>query len=125
MEKQKQERERQLQWKAEMEREQKKKQQELAEKIQAEVVNNNKKLGTNGGRTGKEGGSGNGVLKKTDDPKKRLEDLLIGAVNKMKGPTPLTTSALPAGGGGECGWTSEDGHELASPSSGGKANGYV
>ena len=124
MEKQKQERERQLQWKAEMEREQKKKQQELAEKRQAEVVNNSKKPGTNGSRAGKEGGSGNGMLKKTDDPKKRLEELLIGVMNKVKGPSPLTTTALPAGGG-DGGETSEDGIELAGPNSGRQSNAYA
>ena len=104
-----------------MEREQKKKQQELAERRQVEAVNNIKKPATNGGRGDKEGGSGAGGVKKADDPKKRLEDLLIGAMHKVKAPIPLATSnTVPAGGGGA------SGNEVtAGAGSEGQSNGYV
>ena len=85
-----------------MEKEQKRKQRELeeaAERRQAEVITN-KKPATNGGRAGKERGSGNAVMKKGgDDPKKRLEELLVGAI-KVKAPAPLVGSAVPVRQGG-------------------------
>ena len=89
---------------------------------------------TNGARlggaaTGKEGrASGNAVLKKVtvvvDDPKKRMEELLTGAITKVKAPTPVIGRS---GGrvGGESGCDSGSSGEEACPGSGGKANGYV
>ena len=122
MERQKLEKERQLQWKAEVEKEQKRKQRELeeaTERRQVELVNANKKPPTNGGRAGKDRGSGNGVTKKGgDDPKKRLEELLVGAI-KVKAPAPVIGSAVPVRQTG----SSED--EAASgPEAGGQSNRY-
>ena len=72
--------------------------------------------------TGKEGrASGNAVLKKVvvDDPKKRMEELLTGAITKVRAPTPVGKGR--GGGGSGCGSSGEE----ACPGSGGKSNGYV
>ena len=53
-----------------------------------------------------------------DDPKKRMEELLTGAITKVRAPTPVGKGR---GGGSGCGSSGEE----AYPGSGGKSNGYV
>ena len=75
--------------------------------------------------TGKEGrASGNVVLKKVviDDPKKRMEELLTGAITKFKAPVPVMQKSRDRVGGGS---GSGSGGEEACPGSGGKSNGYI
>jgi hypothetical protein len=63
------------------------------------------------------------VLKKmvVDDPKKRMEELLTGAITRVKAPVPVVKRN--GGGGGESGCGSSG--EEACPGSGEKSNGYV
>lgn len=60
-----------------------------------------------------------------DDPKKRMEELLTGAITKVKAPTPVMKGSGGGGGrlggGSMCGSTGEE----ACPGSGRKSNGYV
>ena len=100
------ERQRHLQWKADMEKEQKRKQRELEEAAErrqvAEAMAAKKAVTTtftttttaNGGKgNGRDVANGNTVVKKgAEDPKKRIQDLLVGTVGKLKATVPLVNA---------------------------------
>lgn len=118
-EKQKLERERQLQWKAEMEKEHKRKQRELEEAAERRQQAEKKAPPTNGGK-GIKDGSGGPLKKGGDDPKKRLEELLVGAINRVKAPAPVAAVPVTVG---ESGSSEEETSELSGL--GGQTNKYV